>query len=167
MSGRIENRLKELRSLPALQPPANLEAATLDAMTRASTAQRPRPMLMAAAWAAVIGAAALLAVLATDPGPADDPVAMETDLLVQELAAQSVYLERMLVSLPQRRIMRVSTAGTIAGLEDQIVLIDAELYRASMEAEPPEYRAALLRERNDVMNALVNVRYAQSVAFNY
>lgn len=85
------------------------------------------------------------------------------ELAYAELAAQAAYLEQLLVAMPQRSVMRVSTAGTIAGLEDQIAVIDAELGRAAS----PEYRTLLMHNRVQVMNALVNVRYLQSTAFAY
>lgn len=172
MSGRIENRLRELQALPELQPPAHLERRTLDAMQAASARSR-LTLARAASWIVLIGTVGLLAVFATGFEERDARDAPEAsgppgdEALLQQLAAESVALERILATLPQRRVMRVSTAGTIAGLEDQILLIDAELFRAGLESEPTAYRARLWRERNDVMSALVNVRYAQSIAFEY
>ena len=63
--------------------------------------------------------------------------------------------------------MRVSTAGTIAGLEQQIAQIDEALWVANDQASSPEYRVTLMRDRVDTMNALLNVRYSQSRAFSY
>ena len=82
------------------------------------------------------------------------------------LVAESERLERALTELPaQRRIMRADTARTIAGLEDQIAAIDAELTFAAANGLEPEQRTPLWRERVEIMNALVQVRYAQSKAF--
>ena len=97
--------------------------------------------------------------------PASPPAAQTAndDLVYAELAAEAEYLEQLLAAMPQRSVMRVSTAGTIAGLEDQIAVLDAELGRA----DSPEYRTLLMHNRVQVMNALVNVRYLQSTAFAY
>ena len=95
--------------------------------------------------------------------PAELPVA---DAVYLDLAEQSMRLEAVLAVLPPpRRVMRAGTASTIVGLEDRIALIDAQLIRTRNESLPREYREALMRDRVEVMNALVNVRYAQSRAF--
>jgi hypothetical protein len=65
----------------------------------------------------------------------------------------------------QRNVMRAGTAGTIATLEDRIARIDAELTLAAAAGAKNEYRTALWRDRVDVMNALVQVRYVNSQAF--
>jgi hypothetical protein len=79
------------------------------------------------------------------------------------LIAESVRLERMLGQLRgPPRVMSAGTAGTIAGLEDRIALVDEQLTFAAGRNVDPRQRAALWRERVDVMNALLQVRYAQS-----
>lgn len=180
MSGRIEDRLKELNRLPDGELPAALERRTLAAMAEASTRRGARHFTRAAASIGVIAATALIALFALDleePADApetaavDAPDAPETaaaDALYYDLLAESALLEELLDELPPpRRVMRVSTAGTIVGLEERIALIDAALDRADAGSGPPEFRTALMRDRVDVMHALVNVRYAQSRAFNY
>ena len=179
MSDRPEDRLNGLRELPTLAPPAALEARTLSAMAEAASG-RPkgkatgsvRRFAMAAIWIVATGAAVLLSFGTLDEGPADEqgtaPVSRSpvADADFVALAEQSALLELMLAELPpQRPVMRVSTAGTIVGLEDRLALLDAELVRANTDA--PEYRVALMRDRVEVMNALVSVRYAQSRAFTY
>jgi hypothetical protein len=79
------------------------------------------------------------------------------------LLAESARLERVLYELPQRgRIMNAATASTIVGLEDRVALIDERLALVAAGGVRPEYRDALWRERVDVMNALVQVRFAQA-----
>lgn len=169
MSGRFEERLKELKDLPDLEPPAALEQRTLTAMAAASAPRRSPWLARAAVWIAAIGAAGLLALNGIEfeqPDDTDAPVANED--LYYELLAESAALEQVLYTLPPpRHVMRVGTAGTIVGLENRIALIDAELVRADAEASRPEYRNALLLDRVETMNALVNVRYAQSRAFTF
>jgi hypothetical protein len=178
MSWRSEDRLMDLKSLPALEPRAELEPAVLAAMEQAAvqraaqTGERPpsrsRYFARAAGLAAVAGIGALFASFAVRyEGPADRRSAsIGDDQTYFELAEQSAHLDALLAVLPPpRRVMRAGTASTIVGLEDRIALIDAELYRSSLQSAPDDYRVALLRDRVEVMNALVNVRYAQSRAF--
>jgi hypothetical protein len=178
MSGRIEDRLKALKALPAIEPPAELESRTLSAMGRAAAAPEavdlPRALARAAGWVIAIGAGVLLtawilngnapdvpAELA-DAGASPAPIDEFYSLLVEE----SMRLEELLALMPApRRVMRADTASTIVGLEDRVALIDAALRRSGAEANVPEYRTVLMLDRVEVMNALVNVRYAQSRAF--
>lgn len=170
MSGRFEDRLKELKFLPELEPRAELEPAVLAAMQGAtrSVERPPRYLAKAAMLAAATGIAALLALWAVSyevPNGLQQAAAFEDEAYF-ELVETSAQLDALLAVLPPpRRVMRADTASTIVGLEDRIALIDAELYRSQDESAPPEYRVALMRDRVEVMNALVNVRYAQSRAF--
>lgn len=172
MSRRIEDSLKDLKTLPTLEPPANLESTTLAAMASAAAATRPSSVdhrfARAAGWIAVIGLGALLTLssLNIDDPVAPAPATASSDETLYRLAEQSMLLEEVLAALPEsRRVMRADTASTIVGLEDRIALIDAALYSAEVDAGPAEYREALMRDRVEMMNALVNVRYAQSRAF--
>jgi hypothetical protein len=172
MSGRFEDRLSQLRTLPALEPRAELEPAVLAAMTdAAAAAQRPRHgryLARAAALAVAAGTGALLAIWAGNyPEPVERrPAEAEADANAKyfELVEQTARLEELLTLIPEpRRVMRAETASTIVGLEDRIALIDAVLQ--SPDVAEPAYREALMRDRVEIMNALVNVRYSQSRAF--
>jgi len=182
MSGNIEDRLRDLGRQPALLPPAGLEAKVLAAMAAESRRRQGRLPLRAAAAFLLLGAGALLGLLAINGPQSEDPVdtagtvaaadtaaaAAARDAAYRDLVSENARLERVLYQLPPpRRVMRVSTAGTIVGLENRIALIDTQLLRTADEAESPEYRTALMRDRVEVMNALVNVRYAQSRAFSF
>ena len=57
------------------------------------------------------------------------------------------------------------TAGTIVGLEDRIAYVDAQLSYAAARGLAPPYRKALWGERVELMNALVQVRFAQTQGF--
>jgi hypothetical protein len=180
--------LIELKSLPELEPPLALEAATLAAMAGARADRRRMPLAMAAMWLAVAVTGVLIAAIALDTRESGDVASLADDAAgarsgdsgetvaaaaaaeeaaYRDLLWQSAYLEELLAALPQREVMRVSTAGTIVGLEQQVALIDAALSSDDGRAVPPEYRFTLMRDRVEAMNALVNVRYAQSIAFNY
>lgn len=163
--------MKELSSLPELEPRWELEPKTLAAMANEADAlmahRRTRRFLAkAAAWIAVIGTGSLLAILAANlegPVEQDEPLTIANENLVR-LFEEAARQEQVLALLPEpRRVMRADTASTIVGLEDSITLIDAALY--SSEDADPLYREALMRDRVEAMNALINVRYAQSRAF--
>lgn len=161
-----------LESLPELEPPEGvwprIEAA-------AAAAQRRRTGLrvgLGIAAGFVVGALALgLWVRTPAPDPVDaTPRATNAVMPIayDQLLAESARLERLLRELPRRgQVMNAATAGTIVGLEDRVALIDERLTLAAASGVRPEYRQALWQERVDVMNALVQVRYAQAQALGY
>jgi hypothetical protein len=193
LSTRDARRREALRALPELAPPqgawdtirAAAEAARLASAAR--SARRRRVLILAAA--SLVAALALnwhrfvprAPVAGSDPGlaqtasaefstpqaPAAAPVsAAATDYIA--LLAESARLERLLLELPRGgQVMNASTAGTIVGLEDQVAYIDERLTMAAASRSRNEYRQALWRERVDVMNALVQVRYAQAQSVGY
>lgn len=80
-----------------------------------------------------------------------------------QLMARSQHLEQVLRAMPEGpQVVSADTAGTISVLEDRVAMID---YQLGM-AEQPELSSAQLQrlwqERVDVMNSLVQVRYAQA-----
>jgi hypothetical protein len=183
---RLRSRRDGLRALPPVLPNDAAGARVLAAMEAARAKHRRRPGRRGAALAASLGAAVLIAIAlrpspvaetevaavprgaGTQPaeGPAPDSGTESSAPDYLALIEESVRLERALSLLPaQRMVMRGGTAGTIAGLEDQIALIDAQLTLAAGGGAEPQYQAALWRERVDVMHALVQVRYAQSRMF--
>jgi hypothetical protein len=170
MSGRIEDRLTALEDLPELEPPEWLESRTLSEMSMAGRKRQPQYFARAAMWLVATAAGALLVAAALNFGTEQvaQPAAEPYQDLFQTYAAQSNELEQMLLLLPEpRRVMRADTASTIVGLEDRIAYIDAELSLAEQAQRPPEFRTALMRDRVEVMNALLYVRYGQSKAFQF
>jgi hypothetical protein len=177
MQSHTEDLLKrELEALPKLSPPPEAEARVLAAMRAAAQVRTRRHTgrFAGLAAAASLSSAALLmlwqpwtspeerlVVTAADT-PSDAQAALDDYLTLVE---QSARLERALVALPQRTVMRAGTAGTIATLEDRIAHIDAELTLATAAGAENQYRTALWRDRVDVMNALLQVRYVNSQAF--
>jgi hypothetical protein len=83
--------------------------------------------------------------------------------IAAEARAENVRLESILAALPERHAMRGSTAFTVAELEDRLVLLDDRLSRVALEPNAPERSERLWRERVDVMQSLVQVRYADAV----
>jgi hypothetical protein len=97
---------------------------------------------------------------ATPPATnAGTPVSeLDTDALMQ----RSRRLEAALAAMSyEPRVVNAGTAATIATLEDHLAYVD---YRLSMDVEdplPPEQSRRLWQQRVDLMDSLVNVRYAQ------
>jgi hypothetical protein len=150
--------LLKLRELPAQAPPPGVWERVLEA-ERARRAGRRfwrRSVALAAAAAAVaMGIAAYVVNI--------DSAAERNAAAYRALVAESARLERVLAELPAPRPLMVgSTAGTIAGLEDRIAIVDTQLSYAAAEHVAPSYRQALWGERVELMNALVYVRFAQT-----
>ena len=82
---------------------------------------------------------------------------------VAALVERSQELERMLQSLPERpRIERVSTVATIDALEQRIQWLDFQLSYAPEESLDDAQASRLWRERVELMDSLVKVRYAEA-----
>lgn len=80
-----------------------------------------------------------------------------------ELVAQSQELEHLLQALPERpHIERVSTAATIDAIEQRIQWLDWQLSYAPDAGLSEEQARQLWRERVELMDSLVKVRYAQA-----
>jgi hypothetical protein len=136
-------------------------------------APRPRPgWLLPAASAALVLAVVLLTFgereAPTPPVGAGTATTIAPAATHADLLAESQRLESLLASLPaEPRITRAQTALTLADLEDRLQWVD---YRISLASEVGLGRAdaeLLWRERVDLLNSLVAVRYAQTrtVAF--
>ena len=97
-----------------------------------------------------------VSVPAADPDPLAD-----TDARLAELMDHSVLLEAALRALPERPgVLRASTAETIMGLEDGVALIDYQLNQEARQLNAAQSRL-LWQWRVDLLNSLVNVRYAE------
>ena len=96
------------------------------------------------------------------PKVLSNPVASDVTHL-DELVAQSQQLEQILQTLPQRpRIERVSTAATIDTIEQRIAWLDFQLSSVADEDLSEEQSRRLWRERVELMDSLVKVRYAEA-----
>ena len=79
------------------------------------------------------------------------------------LSSESARLERLLNEIRyQPRLMNAATATTIAGLQDQIALVDQQLMYSRVNGLQATQAEALWQERVDLMNALLQVRFAQA-----
>lgn len=90
------------------------------------------------------------------------PAAAETSEL-RQLRAKSVALERVLAAMPDRpAVVRADSALPIDSLEAQVQWLDHQLSVGEGDAGSPEQAAQLWRERVEVMNSLVLLRYAEA-----
>jgi hypothetical protein len=85
-----------------------------------------------------------------------------TDELVA-LIDQSRQLDLMLQELPNRpRVERVAMAATLDSIEDRIQWLDAQLTHGAVPEQDEQHVRTLWRERVELMDSLVKVRYAQA-----
>ncbi len=95
---------------------------------------------------------------ATDPG--GDSIAA----LMQE----SRRLESLLAAMPEEpRVARAATVLTTAGLEDRIEWVDLAIGANAASSTDAATVAPLWRQRVDLMNSLVAVRYAEARTTSY
>lgn len=165
-------RLKIIRARLKALPDVEFRSTTWQAILdrRAIQQQPPRPAWHAPVFglaASVVMAVALvlLANKSVDDGSADNGEMPETIVAApdnpQQLLARSQRLEQALRALPRQRVMRAGTAWTITELEDRIALVDYQLTYGNQLGLTPKQSRRLLQNRVDLMNSLVQVRYAQ------
>ena len=176
MHARAQDLLK-LRELPELAPPPGVWERVLETQRARAASRRLRRRVLAAAAAVTVVVAGVSAVLLVElprapafavmqPAPeALATLAPREPTSYAPLVEESARLERLLADLPPPRVMAGSTAGTIAGLEDRIAFVDAQLTYAAARDLAPTYREALWGERVDLMSALVYVRFGEAQGF--
>ena len=92
----------------------------------------------------------------------EQPADLVETARLPELVAQSRQLEDLLQRLPERpRIERVSTAATIDTIEQRIQWLDFQLSDARDSGLNEQQTRRLWRERVELMDSLVKVRYAE------
>jgi hypothetical protein len=172
---RLARIREQLCSLPQHDAPAAAWEQIQMQLSHPAKTARLRRFGIAAAVAAV----AMLAVVITaavrephvaptadaraphDPAPPSSQV--DPSAHVAELVAQSQQLEGLLQSLPQRpRIERASTAATVDTIEQRIQWLDFQLSYASEGGLDEVQARRLWRERVELMDSLVKVRYAET-----
>ncbi len=178
---RLKGVQKALKRLPELQPPPRVWAHIRAEVERADSRKSGSLWRWSLGSAIAAGAAVLAFTLVSRPpgipaqtelgpvatvpegvsgdgldtGPAEEP-------LYASLAAESAQLERALNSIEyQPKLMYADTASAVVLLEDRIGYVDAQLTYAAAHRLDSQQTETLWRERVDLMNTLVNVRYAQ------
>lgn len=151
-----------LAALPEFEPPPDgwetIQAARLQ--REAGESRRWPIAITAAVLAAVAGLAWQLQSTQRDLA-ATDSMAFDAAVIASDaVRAENARLEMLLASLPEMRVMRGSTAFTVSQLEDRLAFVDDRLSRITLEPNAPEHAERLWRERVELMNSLVQVRYA-------
>jgi hypothetical protein len=89
------------------------------------------------------------------------PVPAASEL--QQLRARSMALEAVLAAMPARpTVVRADSAWPIDTLEAQVQWLDHQLSVGEGAGAAPKEEAQLWRERVEVMNSLVQLRYAEA-----
>jgi hypothetical protein len=102
----------------------------------------------------------------TAGGPLMAAAGAEKTQNLDQLKAQSRYLEHAVLSLDRNADQMVVSAGsasTVAALQDRIALLDDEINNISARPDSAEQMKQLWRQRVDLLQSLAAVRYAQVV----
>jgi len=162
----------KLQSLPQLDAPSSFQEIQR-ALARPANAPRRIVSARLVAALAFVTLTAIFFVALRDgtrtPVAEHKPVEQQTPAIdiietarVPELVARSQQLEDLLQKLPDRpRIERVSTAAMIDTIEDRIQWLDFQLSDARDSGLNEEQTRRLWRERVELMDSLVKVRYAE------
>ena len=164
----------QMQALPQLEPPAMAWDRVRQTIPERRTSLPPRRVGLAAAAAAAI-TLTIIALIARhgDRRSVDAPSILAADDQpglhipsiphLDELVAQSQQLEQVLQNLPERpRVERVSTAATIDTIEQRIQWLDFRLSNAPDTDLSDAQSRQLWRERVELMDSLVKVRYAEA-----
>ncbi len=144
--------------LPEIEPPTGVFERAV-AATETPAPGWPGWIVPVAGIAATLLVA--VAVIATLPQP---PRPVEKNVAVAEFMQQSEELEETLRAFYKPALTDAHTAGTIAALEDQLAVIDYGLSLGRDDLTPAQHQQ-LWRGRVELMNSLVSMRYAQTVAY--
>jgi hypothetical protein len=164
----IRQTQHHLVSLPQLEPPEQSWTNIQSALHAQS-----RPSISSVWYVAAAASVAVLAVLIIDQRPAEQALEAAPSRSLTEnaranegivaLMEQSRHLDLVLQGLPDRpRVERVAMAATLDSIEDRIQWLDMQLTYASATESDDMRTQTLWRERVDLMDSLVKVRYAQA-----
>ncbi|MBM5811160.1 MAG: hypothetical protein FJ191_04240 [Gammaproteobacteria bacterium] len=161
MPPRLNCLAARLATLPEFRPPAGGWPAVLEARRlRQSHGPRQWPAL---AGVLALGLAGGLTWLSTQSGPeslADHRPAASLVSGSDAIRLENARLEYLLAAMPEPGSMRGSTAFTVVVLEDRLAAIDDRLSVTVLEPHAPEAADQLWRERRELLDSLVQVRYA-------
>jgi hypothetical protein len=164
----------KLQSLPQLDAPSSLQEIRRAMARPAAAPRRLVSRRLVAALAFVTLTTIFFIALRDQTAPTfagrkvesveqpTPPIEVIETARVPELVARSRQLEGLLQKLPDRpRIERVSTAAMIDTIEERIQWLDFQLSDARDSGLNEEQTRRLWRERVELMDSLVKVRYAE------
>jgi len=169
---------RNLRALPAMDPPAAAFGAVRERLR-----ERPTARIHWSLAAGLMGAAVLVGIVTfgiieshqrLEVAAVDKPVPLAPISIVvappsvAELVAQSRQLDDLLQELPQRpSVERIATAATLDTIEERIQWLDVQLSYASTAELNEKQAQRLWSERVDLMDSLVKVRYAEAGSLRF
>jgi hypothetical protein len=169
----LESMRRRLAALPAVNAPADGWArmrARIDAAQRPAVPRRGGSMVAIAASCAMLGVLAGMLLREGGRGapelaaaqPAAGVVPQTLDS-IEELRDRSRVLEEVLAALPARpAVERAGTAVPIDTLQAQVQWVDHQLSVSGAAHAAPDLRERLWRERVEIMNTLVQLRYVEA-----
>jgi len=161
----LRERLKALPPAPESGVDAwpAIQARLAEAPRRGSRMGRAAPFAAAASVAALGLFATLRWVGVPAPGTEapPPPVALEAESLA-DLRERSQALEALLAAMPERpAVERAGTSVPIESLQSQVQWLDHQLSLAGADGRSTEAEQ-LWRDRVEVMNSLVQLRYVEA-----
>lgn len=152
-----------LRALPvAAADPGDGWGGVRARLAARERALRRRATVASLATAASVATLGLLAALRFNDSPPQPAAPAPVSAAVVDLRAESQALEAMLAALPERpAVAREATAVPIDALESQVQWLDHQLSIAA-DGLPARQAEQLWRDRVEVMNSLVQLRYVEA-----
>ena len=162
----LRARLRALPPAPDADPNGWREIRARIVRSERSAQRRARMAGFAtAASVAALGLFATIRLLEAPPAPVTSVspvVAPATADALAELRSRSQMLEAMLAELPARpAVERAATSVPIDSLEARVQWLDHEILVADAQAGAPQAEQ-LWRDRVEVMNSLVQLRYVEA-----
>jgi len=165
-SSRLREELQGLPPIPdaARDGWASVQSRLAAAQRRERRLGRLAPLAAAASVAALGLFAALRWLGPADPESSPRPVVAAGEVeSIDDLRVRSQALEALLAAMPERpRVERADTSVPIDSLEAQVQWLDHQLSLADAEGLPPAAEQRLWRDRVEVMNSLVQLRYVEA-----
>lgn len=154
-----------LNSLPPEDGPADAWPRIQARIAARGRAGRRRVVASMLAMAASLAVCTVLLVSWGGGQQGTPPLA--SDAALAALQQQSQALEQVLAEMPARpAVARAATALPIETLESQVQWLDHRLSVTQAEAGSPGEAEQLWRQRVEVMNSLVRLRYAEAQRVN-
>ena len=153
---------RQLRALPTESPPP---FDWREFQRRSRTQRRPHGWMAIAAGLAVVLAAGALVANRLAGHHSQAVLALRPAAPANDMSPRLDATRQWLASLPEEpAIVRVGSEVPIVDLEDRIALMDDALNAARVSDAHPGRVQALQRERAELLQSLVQVRYAETLA---
>jgi len=159
---RLHQRIAALKALPTMNAPRD----RWDVVRRRVLADRSRKRRIVATWISVAAAASMVAAAGLSRMPVFQGTGQSDHYA--RLVRESDELEAMLRTVgPQVRVVSGREASAIAEMEDELSVLDARLARAQLVRRPMGEMIPLMRQRIELMDALVGIHTAKSTLVGF